>query len=105
MPAVRPSRTRRTFATTKTIDRDATARDFEARHYDNICADAHRRGLEGQVIALRTRTTIAESKRVIREVAASIERSGATIARSNDLWDGLRKVAKATERLYTAVRR
>ena len=98
MPAARASRTRRTLATVKTIDRDATARDFEARHYENIRADAHRRGVEGHAIALRTRITIAESRRVIREVAASIERSEATIARSHDLWDGLRKGAKVVSR-------
>lgn len=102
MPAARLSRT---LATIETIGRDATARDFEARYYEKVRADAQRRGLEGEAIALRTRTTIVESRRAIREVATSIERSAATIARSHDLGDGLRETAKATKRPRRAVRR
>ena len=80
MPAARPSRSR----TPKTIKRDATTLDFEAWYYESLGDDARRRRLEGDELARRTRAMIVESQRVIREVAASIERSAATIARSKD---------------------
>ncbi len=96
MPVLRPSRIRHTFARITTIDRDATARDFEAQYYEHIRADAQRRGLEGEAIALRTRTAIAESRRTIDKVAASIERSEATIARAHDLGVGLLRATSAS---------